>query len=85
MFPLWLLRLQRVTFPTLCNPKGQIRLGWGHALNKYNDIMISKEAFAEITSATVANEESLKTLKKFLPKTVEEYNNMIENYIGVSK
>jgi hypothetical protein len=62
----------------------QIRCGYGHGKSYWNkflgiDEKLATEAFAEMTSATVANGESLETIKKYLPKSYGVYTDMLKD------
>lgn len=66
--------------------RGKIVCGIGHGAGSYwtkrswkgVDWGLGTEAFAEMTSATMANPESLATIKKYLPKSYALYQEMIE-------
>ena len=49
---------------------------WSKGLGK--DDRLATEAFAEMTSATMVNGESLETIKKYLPKSYAIYEEMLE-------
>lgn len=62
----------------------QIRCGYGHGKSYWNkflgiDEKLATEAFAEMTSATVANGESLETIKRYLPKSYGVYTDMLKD------
>lgn len=42
---------------------------------------LATEAFAEITSSVIANKESLKMIKKYLPKTYEVYKEIVKEIL----
>lgn len=57
----------------------KIQVGWGHG-NKYwknGDWTLATEAFAEMYDSTVANPESLETIKKYLPKSYDLFVEML--------
>ena len=65
--------------------RGRIVCGIGHGTSYWKDRCsngidwgLGAEAFAEITSAFMANSESLETIKKYLPKSFALYEEMIE-------
>lgn len=66
--------------------RGKIVCGIGHGAGSYwttrtwkgVDYGLGTEAFAEMTSATMTNPESLATIKKYLPKSYALYQEMIE-------
>ena len=66
--------------------RGKIRCGVGHGGGSYwttrtwkgIDYGLGTEAFAEMTSATMTNPESLATIKKYLPKSYALYEEMLE-------
>lgn len=61
--------------------KNKIECGWGHKKSYFidNPTNLEKEAFAEMTSAYISNQDSLEILKKYLPNSVKIYDEMIEN------
>lgn len=58
--------------------KGGFSLGFGHRKEYWENIPVSKEAFAEFTSSLATNPESLKLLKEVFPKSYEIYLEMLE-------
>lgn len=67
--------------------KGEIQAGWGHGKDYWTyDIewhgtehaRLSMEAFAEMTSASIANPESLAIIEKYFPESLKVYNEMVE-------
>lgn len=65
--------------------RGKISCGFGHRKTYWTKRMIggrngglAMEAFAEMTSATVTNPESLSTIKKYLPKSYGVWEDMIK-------
>ena len=61
---------------------GKIKCGYGHGNSYWKKLMgvdekLGTEAFAEMTSATITNPESLETIKKYLPKSYAIYEDMI--------
>ena len=69
--------------------RGKIRCGFGHgssywAKRTWNgiDFGLGAEAFAEMTSATLACPESLEALKTYLPKSYALYEEMLEALIS---
>jgi SPP1 gp7 family putative phage head morphogenesis protein len=61
----------------------RIQCGYGHGKSYWAKLMgvdekLATEAFAEMTSATIANGESLKVLKEYLPKSYAMYEEMIK-------
>lgn len=69
--------------------RGKIRCGFGHgssywAQRTFNgvDYGLGTEAFAEMTSATLACPESLEALKTYLPKSYALYKEMLEALIS---
>lgn len=66
---------------TLCKARGL----FGHGKKYWQDrtingvkVGLAKEAFAEMFSATISNPESVKTIKKYIPKSYELFLEMIE-------
>lgn len=62
---------------------GRIACGYGHGKSYWEkifgvDVNLATEAFAEMTSATVANGESLKAIKKYLPRSYAMYEEMLK-------
>lgn len=57
----------------------------GHGVGYWNDRARGKEAFAEIMSAKATNPESLELLKKYCPKTIEIFDEIIEKIKGGKK
>ena len=63
---------------------GRISCGYGHGKSYWKKVFgidekLATEAFAEMTSATIANGESLETIKKYLPKSYAMYNDMLKD------
>ena len=58
--------------------KGSFNLGFGHRRDYWENIPVSKEAFAEFTSSLATNPESLKLLKDVFPKSYEIYLEILE-------
>lgn len=62
---------------------GKISCGVGHGKSYWKtrgvDRALATEAFAEMTSATVTNKESLEVIKQYLPKSYEMYNDMLKD------
>lgn len=66
--------------------RGKIRCGIGHGAGSYwtnrtyNGVEwgLATEAFAEMTSATMTNPESLATIKKYLPRSYAMYEDMLK-------
>lgn len=66
--------------------RGKVVCGVGHGAGSYwtkriwngIDYGLGTEAFAEMTSATMTNPESLITIQKYLPKSYAVYQEMIE-------
>ena len=63
---------------------GKISCGVGHGKSYWGKILgmdykLATEAFAEMTSATAENAESLQTIKKYLPKSYAIYNDMLKD------
>lgn len=66
--------------------RGKIRCGIGHGGGSYwtnrtyggVEWGLATEAFAEMTSATMTNPESLATIKKYLPKSYAMYEDMLK-------
>jgi len=66
--------------------RGKIRCGIGHGGGSYwtnrsyngIDWGLGTEAFAEMTSATMTNPDSLATIKKYLPKSYAVYEDMLK-------
>jgi SPP1 gp7 family putative phage head morphogenesis protein len=61
----------------------KINVGYGHGKTYWSkglgkDDHLATEAFAEMTAATMTNLESLETIKKYLPKSYEIYEEMLE-------
>lgn len=52
--------------------------GMGHGYGYWNDRHRGNEAFAEITSAKATNPESLELMKKYIPKTLEIYEEIMD-------
>lgn len=62
----------------------KIRCGYGHGKSYWKklfgiDESLGTEAFAEMTSATVTNKESLAVIKQYLPKSYQVYENMLKD------
>lgn len=58
--------------------KGKISCGYGHGKSYWNDsYALGTEAFAEMTSATITNPQSLATIQKYLPESYKVYNEML--------
>lgn len=62
--------------------KGGIQAGWGHGKTYWNRVNVSVEAFAEISESYVSGPESLETLQKYIPKTLEAYDELLDDMIG---
>lgn len=70
--------------------RGKIQCGIGHGGGSYwtnrtyNGVEwgLGTEAFAEMTSATMTSPESLKTIKKYLPKSYAMYEDMLKLIAG---
>lgn len=61
---------------------GKIKAGFGHGTSYWKDARkLSTEAFAEMFDSTVANPEQLEPIKKYLPKSYEIFQEMIENIL----
>lgn len=63
---------------------GKISCGVGHGKSYWSKVMgvdraLATEAFAEMTSATAENAESLAVIKKYLPKSYKMYNDMLKD------
>lgn len=56
--------------------KGNLQCGWGHGKSYWKDTDVAVEAFAEMMQAHTVNEESLKVLEKYLPKSVGAFRRM---------
>ena len=61
----------------------KINVGYGHGKTYWSkglgkDDHLATEAFAEMTAATMTNIESLETIKRYLPKSYEIYEEMLE-------
>lgn len=57
---------------------GRISIGYGHGASYWKNAgSLGTEAFAEMTSATMANSESVAVIKQFLPKSYSVYEKMI--------
>lgn len=66
---------------------GDIQAGWGHIRknpNYWNAESLAHEAFAEIFSAYINNPDSLTTIKRYLPKTVGVFDDIIKAIEGGS-
>lgn len=66
---------------------GRIQCGYGHGKSYWKKIFgvdekLGTEAFAEMTSATVTNKESLNVIKQYLPKSYQVYQDMIKDLAG---
>lgn len=63
--------------------KGKYQMGYGHGKSywKYYG-MQEKEFFAECSSATINNPESLNIIKKHFPKAYEKYLNLVTKIGG---
>ena len=64
--------------------KGAIKCGYGHEKKYWKDSMVAgineglaAEAFAEMGDSTIANEDALKLIKKYLPESYNLYLEMI--------
>ena len=58
--------------------KGKISCGYGHGTSYWNSLeALGTEAFAEMTSATITNPQSLAIIKKYLPESYKVYQEMI--------
>lgn len=62
---------------------GRIQCGYGHGKSYWKKLMgidekLATEAFAEMTSATIANGDSLATIKQYLPKSYKMYEDMLK-------
>lgn len=64
---------------------GKITCGYGHGKKYWTDRTyygvrdgLATEAFAEMSDSTYSNQESLETIKKYLPKSYAVYKEMIE-------
>jgi len=69
--------------------KGKISCGYGHGKSYWKPIFgveekLATEAFAEMTSATITNDKSLETIKQYLPKSYEVYNDMLKDIASKS-
>lgn len=62
--------------------KGRVQAGWGHGKSYWTDHDPSTEAFAEMCEAYVSGPESLETLKKYLPRSLASFDEMIAEYMG---
>lgn len=64
--------------------KGKIKCGFGHG-NSYwkTESNLPAEAFAEMISGETTNHESLKTIKKYLPKSYEVFKEILAAMKGV--
>ena len=62
---------------------GKVQAGAGHGKSywKHGEWTLSTEAFAEMTSATVTNDESLKVLKQYLPKSYDVFIRMLKDIV----
>lgn len=67
---------------------GRVSFGFGHGKKYWNDFKaqgincgLATEAFAEMTSATMAQEESLKVIKEVFPKSYKIYLEMLEEIL----
>ncbi|MDO4728446.1 MAG: minor capsid protein [Bacteroidota bacterium] len=58
--------------------KGSFNLGFGHRRAYWENIPVSKEAFAEFTSSLATNPESLELMKEVFPKSYEIYLEILE-------
>lgn len=65
--------------------KGKIQAGWGHGKSYWNSRNVCLEAFAEMTEANISGKESLESLTKYLPKSVEVYNEMMKDALQYIK
>lgn len=55
---------------------------WRHKTSYWKDPeMLPNEAFANITSACIANPDGLQKLKEYLPKTMEVYDRMVSELL----
>lgn len=68
---------------------GKISCGIGHGKSYWGKVLgvdkaLATEAFAEMTSATATNKESLELIKQYLPKSYAIYNDML-NEIAKAK
>lgn len=59
---------------------GRVNGGWGHGASYWDsgNMALAQEAFAEFYSAYISSPESLATLKKYLPKSAEVFEDIIE-------
>ena len=53
--------------------------GMGHNFDYWTPRHVGNEAFAEITSAKATNKDSLELMKKYIPKTLEIYDEIMDN------
>lgn len=62
---------------------GKISCGIGHGKSywKSDDYKLATETFAEMTSATITNNESLETIKRYLPKSYNMYNDILKDML----
>jgi len=61
---------------------GKVKAGFGHGNSYWKDAQkLSTEAFAEMFDSTVANPEQLEPIKKYLPKSYEIFQEMIDNIL----
>lgn len=65
--------------------RGKISIGFGHGKKYWTDRMflgvndgLATEAFAEMTSATFTNQQSLETIKKYLPESYKIFMEMLD-------
>lgn len=62
--------------------KAKIKAGWGHGKSYWsNDWTLSVEAFAEMSSATASNADSLATIKRYFPKSYQIYEEMLDELV----
>lgn len=62
--------------------KGKVSAGYGHGKSYWsNPDNLPIEAFAEMTSATLAQGESLESIKKYFPESYDIYKRMVKSMI----
>ena len=63
--------------------KAKVQAGFGHGKSYWDsaNFALSKEAFAEMFDANMANEDSLSTIKAFLPKSYALFEEMIKGVL----
>lgn len=57
----------------------RIQLGVGHGASYWKTIGVEQEAFAELYSAKMCNEESYQFIKKYFPKTVDIFEEILQD------